>query len=73
MSAEDEAVREYLRLHPAQETALWMDWVAVACRSAKIAPPTGREWDVLMKAWHHGKQPLSSVYELRAMRDERTT
>ena len=30
--------------------------------------PTGREWDSLMQAWHHGKAPIESVGELQKLR-----
>jgi hypothetical protein len=66
---DDEAdSRDYLREHPAQEAALWMDWVLTVCRRRKMAPPTGVEWDTLMRQWHHGKAPLTSVDELQALR-----
>jgi hypothetical protein len=67
MTAEEDD-REWLREHPAHELSLWQDWVQAVCRQRGEPQPTGREWDVLMKTWHHGKAPLESADELALMR-----
>ena len=61
---------DYLRDHPAQECALWQEWVLVVCRRRGMQAPTGREWDALMRSWHHGKAPLESADELQALRHQ---
>lgn len=66
---DDEAdSQDYLRNHPAEECALWQEWVLVVCQRRDLAPPNGLEWDALMRRWHHGKAPLTSVDELQALR-----
>lgn len=72
MTLKDEN-RDYLRQHPAQELSMWMDWLGAVCGWKKIAPPTGREWDVLTANWSHGKMPVTSVDELQAMRNPPNT
>ena len=58
----------YLRDHPAYEMQLWQEWTLLLCARMSMAQPTGREWDALMKTWHHGKAPLDSVDELKQLR-----
>lgn len=65
---EEDRNREFLRQHPAQELSLWMDWVQTVCRWRGIAPPTGREWDMLTANFHHGKMPVTTADELETMR-----
>ena len=72
MNGEEDQSREYLRQHPSEELALWMDWVQVVCKHRSMSLPTGREWDALTKMWHHGKMPLTSADELETMRNTPT-
>jgi hypothetical protein len=59
---------DYLRNHPAEECAMWQDWVLTVCRRKEMTPPTAAEWGALMARWYHGKAPLESVSELAALR-----
>lgn len=59
---------DYFKDHPAEECALWQEWVLVVCRRRQMAPPTAKEWDVLQQAWYHGKAPIESVGELQTLR-----
>ena len=60
--------RAYLDAHPAFECQLWRQWVLTVCQWRSIAPPTGKEWDLLMANWTGGKAPLASVDELEKLR-----
>lgn len=68
----EEENAEYLRQNPALECSLWAEWVEVVCDREKIARPSPTEWDMLKKRFYHGKMPITSVDELKKMRNERT-
>ena len=60
---------DYFKDHPAEECALWQEWVLALCRRREMPPPTAKEWDSLMKGWYHGKAPIESAGELQTLRD----
>ena len=75
MSIDDELTQEeqtalYLQQNPGVESGLWAEWVGVVCGWDKIAPPTTKEWAALKANFHHGKAPIDSVAELKAMRNK---
>ena len=59
---------DYFKEHPAEECALWQEWVLVICRRREMPPPTAKEWGTLTQSWCHNKAPLESVDELKALR-----
>jgi hypothetical protein len=65
---EDAQDSQHLRTRPALEMSLWQEWVLVVCTRQSQPAPTGQEWDALMATWEHGKKPLDSFDELKAIR-----
>lgn len=64
----EERNTDYLRDKPHVECALWEEWVIVVCNWEKIANPTLDEWAALRSKFYHGKMPIRSVEELKALR-----
>lgn len=60
----------YLRDHPELESSLWTEWVIVVCDRENIKRPSDEEWTRLRQRFYHGKAPIDSVDELKAMRNE---
>lgn len=65
----EEQNAEYLRENPALESSLWSEWVEVVCDRDKIPFPTAEEWTMLRSKFYHGKAPISSVDELKKIRE----
>lgn len=59
---------DYFKDHPAEECALWQEWVLVICRRRGMPPPTAKEWDALQQTWYHSKSPIESAGELQILR-----
>jgi hypothetical protein len=64
---------QYLRDNPGVESALWTEWVLVVCQWDNIPPPSSEEWDVLRSKFYHGKMPITSVAELKSLRENKCT
>ena len=64
----EEQNAEYLRQNPAVESSLWAEWVGVVCGWDKIPPPSPAEWGHLRERFYHGKAPIASVADLKALR-----
>lgn len=66
---QEEQDARYLRENPALECSLWSEWVCVVCGWEKIPNPTHDEWTELRKRFYSGKMPITSVDELKKMRE----
>lgn len=60
---------EYIASDPLIEKQMWTEWVIVVCGWDKIPCPTQEEWKVLQSNFYPGIMPITSVAELKQMRN----
>ena len=61
---------EYLAANPHIEQQWWAEWIEVVCGWDKIPKPTQEEWALLRKDFYPGIMPITSVAQLKKMREK---